>query len=39
MLEQQEEDATAVVARQYILRAIVYIYAASINNVRRKKDL
>jgi hypothetical protein len=39
MLKQQEEDAIAVVVRQYILRAIVYIYAASIDNVKGEEDL
>jgi hypothetical protein len=38
-LKQQEEDAIAAVVRQYVLRAVVYIYAASINNVRGKEDL
>jgi hypothetical protein len=38
-LEQQEEDATAAVARQYVLRAVVYIYAVSIDNVRGEEDL
>jgi hypothetical protein len=38
-LEQQEEDAIAAVIRQYILRAVVYIYAASIDNVRGEEDL
>jgi hypothetical protein len=38
-LEQQEEDATAAVARQYVLRAVVYIHAASIDNVRGEEDL
>jgi hypothetical protein len=39
MLKQQEEDAIAVVVRQYVLRAIVYIYTTSINNVRGEEDL
>jgi hypothetical protein len=39
MLKQQEEDTIAAVARQYVLRAIVYIYAASIDNVRGEEDL
>jgi hypothetical protein len=39
MLEQQEEDAIAAVARQYVLRAVVCIYAASIDNVRGEEDL
>jgi hypothetical protein len=39
MLKQQEEDAIAAVARQYVLRAVVCIYAASIDNVKGEEDL
>jgi len=38
-LNKQEEDVIAVVVRQYVLRAVVRIYAASINNVRGEEDL
>jgi hypothetical protein len=39
MLKQQEEDAITTAVRQYVLRAIVYIYTASIDNVRGEEDL
>jgi len=38
-LDEQEEDAIAVVARQYVLRVVVRIHAASIDNVRGEEDL
>jgi len=38
-LNEQEEDAIAVVARQYVLRVVVRIHAASIDNVRGEEDL
>src|SRR5277367_875443 len=37
--EQRDKDAISSVARQYILRAVVCIHAASIDNIRGEEDL
>jgi len=39
MLNKQEEDVIVVVVRQYVLKVVVCIYTASINNVRGEEDL
>jgi hypothetical protein len=38
MQEQQDKDIIVFALRQYVLRLVVCIYAASINNIQGKED-